>query len=50
MEKKPHKLTIEEFPATGAYDHVTDEEVQNVIDSLYELSLILYDMYIKEQR
>jgi hypothetical protein len=50
MENKAHQLTIEEVRASGDYDHLTDEEVQNIIDSLYELSLILYDMYIKEQR
>ena len=48
MENKNPKLTIDEVRASGDFGHISDEEVQNIVDSLYELSLILYDHYIKE--
>ena len=48
MENKKYTLTIEELRATGKYDHLNDDEVQNIINTLYELSLILYDLYMKE--
>ncbi len=49
MEKKTHDLTIEEVRAMGGYDHLSDEEIQNIIDSLKELSLLLYNIYMEDQ-
>ncbi len=47
MENKTHELTIAEVRATGVFDHLKDEEIQCIINTLKELSLILMNMSMK---
>ena len=53
MENTSHrrnpKLTIEEFRKYPGNENLTDEELEKQSNTLLELSLILYELYQKEQ-
>jgi hypothetical protein len=42
------RLTIEELRAIGDYDDLSDEEAENLIDSMFIYASIVVEAYFKE--
>ena len=49
MENNCEVMTIEAVREMGGVDHLTDPEVQNIIVTSKELSLILYNLYVESE-
>jgi len=53
MDQQPHnnqKLTIDELRACPGCEHLTDEEAIQVIETVYQLSLVIYKIMAQQDR
>jgi hypothetical protein len=46
-EAQSHMLTIEELKSFPGFENIDDKEAEKIIKSLYELSLLSYDVLYK---
>jgi hypothetical protein len=46
---RTNDLTIEEVKAIAAFQHVTDQEAEEVIETIKLFTKIVYDFYKKDQ-
>jgi len=47
---RQHDITIDEVKACSMFAHLSDEEAQEVVDTVKRFVLIVYNFYQKEQR
>lgn len=47
--KRRHDLTIEEVKMCPCFSHLSDMQAQEIVDSIVQLSKIIYDSYIQNK-
>ncbi len=48
--ENPKKLTVAQVRAFGGFDNYSDSAVQDLIEELYQISIVSYKIYLSEKK
>lgn len=49
-ENAPKRLTMEQVRKCKQFEFFSDEEIENIIDSLYQLAVVSYYIYVEKSK